>query len=177
MVGYTWQVESLVLGVEADINYLGFSDDSEKAGDDNPLFGPPFDDSFSHNLSFEADWFGTLRGRLGFAADNFLFYGTGGLAYGHLKADSDVRFYDDQTSDLVGRWQGSADDVNWGWTVGGGLEYGIDNWSLGAEYLYVDLGDADWKAGDDEDNFNTSFSSATVDYQFSVVRATLKYRF
>ena len=46
----------------------------------------------------------------------------------------------------LGHWNDSADDVNWGWTIGAGVEYGIDNWSLGLEYLYVDLGEADWDA-------------------------------
>jgi outer membrane immunogenic protein len=118
------------------------------------------------------DWFGTLRGRLGFAADNILFYGTGGLAYGHLNATSDINV---NYGGPVARLQGSVDDVNWGWTVGGGVEYGINNWSLGAEYLYVDLGDADWKM--DNDLPGNFVSSASVDYKFSVVRATLKYRF
>jgi outer membrane immunogenic protein len=175
MLGYNWQMDSIVLGVEADINYLGFSADSDNEYID--FLGGV--DAY-HDLSFEADWFGTLRGRLGFAADNFLFYGTGGLAYGHLEAESDFRVVDGGT---VYRWEGSADDVNWGWTIGAGMEYGIDNWSIGVEYLYVDLGEADWDAdfdgpagglGDTLDDYS---SEGNVDYQFSVVRATAKIRF
>jgi outer membrane immunogenic protein len=171
MLGYNWQMESLVLGVEADINYLGFNGDAEN-NRDNVLGGA---NDAEHDLSYEADWFGTLRGRLGFAADNFLFYGTGGLAYGHLEVESDFRLYNDADV-LQGRWRGSADDVNWGWTIGAGMEYGIDNWSVGVEYLYVDLGEADWEA--DNDLGASLFSSeGNVDYQFSVVRATAKIRF
>jgi opacity protein-like surface antigen len=70
--------------------------------------------------------------------------------------------------------------VNWGWTIGAGMEYGIENWSLGIEYLYVDLGDADWDgdlvefANSNGELFDTKGS---VDYQFSVFRATAKLRF
>lgn len=172
MIGYNWQMESLVLGVEADINYLGFSGDADRDVDGFDVGGI---NSASHKLSFEADWYGTLRGRLGFAADNFLFYGTGGLAYGHLEAESDFRLYDD--GDEVASWKGSADDINWGWTIGAGMEYGIDNWSLGVEYLFVDLGEADWDADSDNAQLDAFNSEGTVDYQFSVVRATAKIRF
>ena len=63
------------------------------------------------------------------------------------------------------------------------MEYGIDNWSLGVEYLFVDLGSAEWD-GDLNGHWQTMNSTAlssegdgNVDYQFSVVRATAKIRF
>ena len=176
MLGYNWQMDSIVLGVEADINYLGFSGEQNREGAIE-VGGGYYQRS---ELSFDADWFGTLRGRLGFAADNILFYGTGGLAYGHMDASSDVRLYNSSSDPtVIGRWEGSADDVNWGWTIGAGMEYGIDNWSLGVEYLYVDLGDADWEADDSAftNSIGQGSSEGSVDYQFSVVRATAKLRF
>lgn len=175
LIGYNWQHDALVFGIEADINYLGFGGEQDSIHENIDGFGL---DATSH-LSLESDWFGTLRGRLGFAADNLLFYGTGGLAYGHMEAESDFRVYDGATE--IGHLNGSADDVNWGWTIGAGMEYGIDNWSLGVEYLYVDLGDADWDADYEGSNTSIDFADATsegsVDYQFSVVRATAKLRF
>lgn len=179
MIGYNWQHDSVVLGLEADISYLGFSGERELTRD-HPLTTLPL--NATHEVSFEADWFGTLRGRLGFAADNLLFYGTGGLAYGHMEASSDLRFYDGTTGletsgNLEGLWEGSVDDVNWGWTIGAGMEYGIDSWSLGVEYLFVDLGDADWNASNKLRGFTDYRSEGSVDYQFSVARATLKYAF
>ena len=183
MLGYNWQMDALVLGVETDFNYLGFSGSSSRDLSDgaSTLFGEPV--TASHKLSYEADWYGTLRGRLGFAADNLLFYGTGGLAYGHMSADS--RAHGSNADGDTASWSGSTDSVNWGWTVGAGMEYGIDNWSLGVEYLYVDLGSDDWSS-----NANVSSGvgpggailddikgNADFDYQFSVVRATAKLRF
>ncbi len=171
MLGYNWQVNQIVVGVETDFNFLGFSDDNERTF----TGASQLPNSVTHKLSFEADWFGTIRGRLGFAADNLLFYGTGGFAYGHMSADSeiDIAFNGQDYS-----FDGNADTVNWGWTAGAGMEYGIDNWSLGVEYLYVDLGSADW---DIDANFDTGRikdgGSGSVDYQFSVVRATAKLRF
>jgi len=79
------------------------------------------------------DFFGTVRGRLGWAFENVLFYGTGGFAY----AGVDHEF-------LVGPLKGnfSDHDVVPGWTAGGGTEWAIDPWTfLRVEALYVDLND------------------------------------
>jgi outer membrane immunogenic protein len=184
LIGYNWQHDSLVFGVEADINYADFSDEiSREFNDvDLPFITGDLTDG-SSNLSFDANWFGTLRGRLGFAADNFLIYGTGGLAYGHLEASADIDLIDDGGETVS--YEASTDATNWGWTAGAGVEYGIGNWSLGLEYLYVDLGSAEWNADLDETVADGNISDAlalvegsgNVDYQFSVVRATAKIRF
>ena len=147
--------------MEADINYLGFGDSNKN--DVSEIFQA--DGAYSRT-SFEADWFGTIRARLGFAVDNVLIYGTGGAAYGHMEADGKLVVGDNV-------WKGSTEATNWGWTVGAGAEYGIDNWSLGLEYLYVDLGDAEWDSNVIEDN---KFKGS-ADYAFSTVRAAVKYRF
>ena len=72
---------------------------------------------------------------------------------------------------LAGR---SAPVWKWGW----------DNWTLGAEYLYVDLGSADFDHRGDladvagERSCDVEITgNANVDYQFSVVRATAKWKF
>ena len=170
IVGYNYQIDQIVLGVEADFNYLGFSDSNSRSVD---IIGLDGIDTITGKSSFEADWFGTIRGRLGYAIDNVLIYGTGGLAYGHMSADGKVTA--SLAGDTVGTWKGSTDSTNWGWTVGGGMEYGIDNWSLGLEYLYVDLGSGEWNGNNDL--FDGSRLKGDADYAFSTVRATVKYRF
>lgn len=183
LMGFNWQHDALVLGVEADINYADFSDEQSQSFNDLDL--PILSDgpiNAETDLSFDANWFGTLRGRIGFAADNFLIYGTGGLAYGHMEAEARVNVGDDSES---AQYTASTDANNWGWTAGAGVEYGIDNWSLGVEYLYVDLGTAEWDADvkgnvsdeDVQDFLADIEGEGEVDYKFSVVRATVKYRF
>src|SRR5581483_2090835 len=77
---------------------------------------------------FSNPWFGTLRGRAGYAYNNFLFYATGGLAYGTLRAES------------LGLL--SENRSGFGWTVGAGVEVGFaPHWNAKIEYLYVDLAD------------------------------------
>jgi outer membrane immunogenic protein len=183
LFGYNWQHDSLVFGVEADINYVGFSEENSREFNDVdfPFITGDSSDG-SSKLSFDANWYGTLRGRLGFAADNLLIYGTGGLAYGHMEASAEAELSDGVESV---RYGASTDSTNWGWTAGAGIEYGIDNWSLGLEYLYVDLGSAEWDADLSETVVDSDISDAIaqitgsgdVDYQFSVVRATAKIRF
>ena len=163
LLGYNYQMDNILFGLEADFNYLGFSDDSNRSF-------PLGNYDFTTKSSFEADWFGTIRGRLGYAFDNLLIYGTGGLAYGHMSADGKV--VQDDAGTLT-TWKGSTETTNWGWTVGGGAEYGIDNWSLGLEYLYVDLGSAEW----DSNVIDSSQLRGDVDYAFSTLRASVKYRF
>ncbi|GAB4066078.1 porin family protein [Ancylobacter sonchi] len=76
--------------------------------------------------TFSLDYFGTVRARLGFAVDQFLIYGTGGFAYGRG---------DYELAGLTNK------QTNTGWTIGAGGEYAFSpNWSVKAEYLYVDLG-------------------------------------
>lgn len=163
LLGYNYQVDRVVMGLEADFNYLGFSDSNNES---YPLGG--YD--ITSKSSFEADWFGTIRARLGYSFDNLLVYGTGGVAYGHMSADGKIAIDDAGT---VTTYKGSTDSTNWGWTIGAGAEYGIDNVSLGVEYLYVDLGSAEWNSNMIDD----SQLKGNVDYAFSTVRATVKYRF
>ena len=71
---------------------------------------------------------------------SFLIYGTGGLAFGQVKSASTVAFT--TTADT---YAGSIDDTRFGWTVGGGGEWMIaPQWSIKAEYLFVDLGRASY---------------------------------
>ena len=148
MIGANWQWETFVLGVEADVNYANFGDDSSDEFIYTPdATGPGFtgQDYIYTNSDVDANWWGTLRARMGFAHDNWLFYGTGGLAWGTIDASARIDYCD--SSDCTGNsWtaRGSESDTLVGWTLGAGMEYGWENWVFGAEYLYVDLGNTDF---------------------------------
>jgi outer membrane immunogenic protein len=116
--GYNWQMGSFVFGVETDFQL--------SAGDGNTRFvgGPVFG-------KVENDWFGTIRGRLGYAVDRWLFYVTGGGAFVHNKLSPVAPFA-----------FGSTSETGWTWTVGAGVEAALwQNWSIKAEYLYLDTPD------------------------------------
>ena len=99
------------------------------------------------------DWLGTVRGRLGYAADRFMPYVTGGLAVGNI------------SHTVAGA--GSTDTTKAGWTLGGGVEAALPVPRLTAkiEYLYVDLGRGGSVLGSD------------AKLNANVVRAGLNYRF
>jgi outer membrane immunogenic protein len=109
--GYNWQSGPWVYGVEADFNLSSAS-------------GTFADYQFSN------PWFGTLRGRAGYAINNVFFYGTAGLAVG---------------IGTVARNGLSDSSGHLGWTIGAGVEFGLaplglsPNWSTKVEYLYVGL--------------------------------------
>ena len=78
-----------------------------------------------------------MRGRLGFVSDRILFYATGGLAVGEV--ESRLAFSENVEANVAQIMSNNTTKA--GWTVGGGIEAALGgNWSVKAEYLYVDLG-------------------------------------
>jgi outer membrane immunogenic protein len=108
-VGYNFQRGSFVFGAEADFQ------------------GAHISDSNSFEKS-EMSWFGTVRGRLGYAFGPALLYGTGGFAFGNVE----------NSIALAGGL--SRSETQTGWVAGGGAEYKVTPaWSAKAEYQYLDL--------------------------------------
>jgi outer membrane immunogenic protein len=122
-VGYNWQFNSLVAGLEADLEANGARGTTVVAG-----FGGPYYQRSRGN------WQGSVRARLGFAADRALFYVTGGLAV------SDYSYaigFTPTTSAPFHRYGATRA----GWTVGAGVEYAFaPNWTGRVEYRYADFG-------------------------------------
>lgn len=185
MIGANWQIDSFVLGVEADVNYANFGDSNTRdlSAIAQDAFGDDTINASSH-AEFDANWWGTVRGRMGFAVDNVLFYGTGGLAWGTIDASARIDACWDVGCTESASIRGSESDTNIGWTVGAGMEWGWDSWTFGAEYLYVDLGSSDFDHRGDLADLNAILPAdvelsghSDVDYQFSVVRATAKWKF
>jgi outer membrane immunogenic protein len=97
----------------------------------------------NEQVSTKLDSLATFRGRAGFAWNQFFLYGTGGLAVGDVRSNTNVTF---GTFPVLPVYNGAVhigSGSSWqvGWTAGVGGEYAFNsNWSLKAEYLYVDLG-------------------------------------
>ena len=129
--GYNWQFNQWVLGLEADIDY------SDMGGSESLVTNRPGFAVGRYLSSSEINWLGTLRGRAGFAVDRALFYATGGLAVGGVKDTFSWGF-----PSVSQVFAGSNSDTKWGWTVGGGVEFAVnDHFTLGGQVLYFDLGD------------------------------------
>jgi outer membrane immunogenic protein len=179
-IGYNWQASTaVVLGIEADIqasDIKGSTGCIVTCGTQLvtapvgilPFFPVVFtDDSVRHKI----DWFGTVRGRLGYSTGPSLFYVTGGLAYGDVQRSGNVV---GRTTVIgvpavtINSFAGSynVSTVKTGWTIGAGLESKIwNNWSVKAEYLYVDL-------GSNTDVFNTRYTTGGGGAVVGAVAAT-----
>jgi outer membrane immunogenic protein len=86
-----------------------------------------------------------FRGRVGWAFDSVLVYGTGGLAV--TKFDITKSFSWDLNDGcptlgtLFNCHNGGTSGTRTGWTAGGGVEWAFaPRWSLKAEYLFADFG-------------------------------------
>jgi outer membrane immunogenic protein len=144
-IGCNRQFGSFVLGAEADFNWSGLRTSVN-------AFYPPFASvstggftisRANENISTRMDWFSTVRARGGFAFDRWLVFATGGLAIGHFRSNTSVIYGADGTSPVFANSQhiGSNERTRLGFAVGGGVEYAFDNnWSLKAEYLFMDFG-------------------------------------
>ncbi|MFT4119380.1 outer membrane protein [Bradyrhizobium sp.] len=131
--GYNFQNGPWVFGVEGDIQAAGADD----------TFAP---------WKFSNPWFGTLRGRAGYAFSNVLFYGTAGLAFGELRGQT---------------FGWTESHTTAGWTIGAGVEVGLaPNWSAKLEYLYIDLSTSQF-----------AITGVSNGYSASVVRAGVNYHF
>jgi outer membrane immunogenic protein len=131
--GYNWQSGAFVFGAEGDLQFTTADD----------TFAP---------YKFSNPWFGTIRGRVGYAMNNVLLYGTGGLAFGELHGENLLR---------------TESHTNPGWTVGAGAEFAFaPKLSAKVEYLYVNLSSS-----------NFAITSTSNSYNFGVIRAGINYHF
>jgi outer membrane immunogenic protein len=126
-VGYNYMAwPHIVLGIEADFSAA----DIKATSVSTTATG-------TSSTSSKDDWFGTMRGRVGYAFDNWLLYGTGGFAWMHDTSTRTVLA--SVVPALVGQ-SASASSTLTGWTVGGGVEVGITaNWIARLEYLHMDF--------------------------------------
>jgi outer membrane immunogenic protein len=134
-VGYNWQVNGFVFGVEAD---AAWSDVDDNATDTIII---PFiiDIPVSTQVEVEMDWLATIRGRVGYAWDRFLVYGTGGAAFAHVSTDVDQFIFGFPTG------SDSASATHTGWAAGIGVEAMVtEKISVKFEYLHADFGDEDY---------------------------------
>jgi outer membrane immunogenic protein len=142
-IGYNFQTGSWLWGVEGDADYSGIKGSA--------------DCGVGVNCETKNSWLATARARIGYAGwNNWLPYITGGGAMGDIKATNVF---------------GTANKAKIGWTAGAGIEYAMwTNWSIKAEYLYVDLGSFDC-------GIACGVAPDNVSFKANVVRAGLNYRF
>ena len=147
-VGFNWQSGQWVFGLEFSGSAVGLD-----GNHNHPILG-----------RFESDVGGLFlfTGKLGIAWSNVLAYVTGGGAWVHTSHTL--------TAPLLG--SATVDADRWGWTIGGGLEFGFaQNWSLALQYNLIHL-----------DERSTNFTvqnpiTVNIDQKVNLATARLNYRF
>jgi len=181
--GYNWQADKIVFGVEVDFGAFGLRA-SRQASGVYPVatFAGVGGKSFTVGSSISTDWLFTARGRLGWTTSHWLLFVTGGLALTNM--ETAISFSD--TNALGGfagaTGAGSSSSDKLGWTIGAGAEYAVNkNWSVKAEYLYVDFGSITASAqvthGLSAFAGYSNLLSTSTDLKSHVARVGINYKF
>ena len=177
--GYNYQFGAAVAGVELDWEYFKRTSSlGPSAGLTSDITGPgrPFVQApllVSNEVA--STWLATIRGRLGFAWDRLLLYGTGGVAF------TDVRYTQTVTTSLLitgATVVNVVTETKSGVTVGGGAEYALwNNLTLRAEYLYAQFTGVSGASVLQFQNSSNQVAGSTGNLHDHIVRVGLNYKF
>src|SRR5262249_19631507 len=170
-IGYDQQFGSWVLGVVADIQASDFKASALVV---TPLATTGA--NANESLSAKIDWFGTVRGKAGFAVNDWLFYGTGGLAYGDTKSTIGFGCTPGGANCTNVAFAGSTSEVRGGWAAGAGIAKAFGNWNVGLEYLHMDLGRSSVTALSTNGLFTTTSITESQRFVEDMVRLTVNYK-
>ena len=155
--GFNWQIDSLLLGLEADLSWGGID------GGFNAVDLP--NTNYFFNADSEIDYLASIRARAGLTWDQVLFYATGGIAFTSMDTK------------IISDWNGNIENYNnstshTGWVAGGGVEVKVTNNVTGRlEFLHYEFG---------EDDFSVDRGyvlEGDVDLDVNVVRAGVNVLF
>jgi opacity protein-like surface antigen len=169
-IGFNKQWGGFVLGAEADYDFTGGAEATKSASGNN--FGTGVTVTGTQQLQS----LGTMRLKVGFAPiDDLLIYATGGLAFGTTNMSTNVQF------DTGVDYAGNSGSFAVGYALGGGVEYAFDaNWSVGAQFLYYDLGRSSAVGTANvivPPPFASPDADASAEFKGYVLRLTLNYEF
>jgi outer membrane immunogenic protein len=169
--GYNQQFGQFVLGLETDFDWSNIGG----SGGQNLTLGPF---ALTTTGSQQLDWIGTLRARSGWlVTPSTLLYATGGLAYGSVNSATSITLVTPKVTYVA-----AADTTSTqvGWVVGAGIEQALfTNWSVKAEYDYVDLGSISNSFGTTlgtKPGIPVNFTS-NQDLRYQTVKVGLNYHF
>jgi outer membrane immunogenic protein len=154
--GVNYQIAEYVFGIEGDGDWTNLRGNSgSTCGAISAVVAPPL------GFQTQSQWLATVRGRVGYAFDRILLYGTAGAAFGNVQTGLNPP----STFDSA---------VEAGWTVGAGIEVAFaQNWTAKAEYLFVDLPNATCTTAAN----CGGAAGSIVSFNENVIRAGINYKF
>ena len=179
-VGYNYQFGQsfagggLVLGVEADIAYTDVGRTSAFVVNGTTTL-----------LNANLNYLGTVRGRVGYAFDRLLIYGTGGFAFGDVSTSANF------LTAGIPSFYGRRTDTETGYAYGGGVEYAIPTDSflsfvnffkssavtIKAEYIHYDLGSRNQSVAATGAFGNTGAYTQRIRTDGDIIRGGINYKF
>ena len=169
-IGFNLQRGSIVFGLEADASWSDVNGSGSFVTDGTAID----DDVYTWDVDAELEYFGTVRGRLGFLpTPRLLLYATGGYAWGKTNM-SMVTSHENAPQQVAPHvtGSGSISETHHGWAAGAGGEFMLtENWTGRAEWLHVDLGETSSKA------IANGTDSFPADLTFDVFRVGVNYKF
>jgi outer membrane immunogenic protein len=164
--GFNYQIQQVVIGAEGTFTWSNISGTQVTAS----ALLVPF--SVSESSTSTPRWYATATGKIGFAANDFLFYAKGGAAW--MGAN-----YTQAIAAGVGNVSSQTiSDTRSGFTVGGGIEFGMtENLSARLEYDYLNFGTKTYTFA----NLNTPAAALVLPVAIrsstSLITAGINYRF
>jgi outer membrane immunogenic protein len=155
-IGANYQIGQYVFGIEGDGDWTNLRGNSGLTCGAISAVVPPPD-----GCQTQSEWLATLRGRVGYAFDRILLYGTAGAAFGNIQTGLNPPSTFDNSTEA-------------GWTVGAGIEFAFaQNWTAKVEYLFVDLPNgACTTVGN-----CAGAAGSIVSFNESVIRAGVNFKF
>jgi outer membrane immunogenic protein len=156
-IGYNWQIQNLVWGAEADISWSHVNGSATLPGTCGAGNG---------SVCFtNMQWFTTERGRMGWAMDNWLVYGTVGVIGANIKSGQISC-----ATPLVGAQASCGTITEWSAVGGAGVEVMFaPHWSGKLEYLYTSFGS--------KQAYTVFVPVLTKEANVSILRAGINYHF
>lgn len=183
-LGYNWPSGKIFLGLESDIQFTDLKDNAA-LNTINPVTGYPGNPMSANVRQVNTvDYLVTLRGRIGYVNDQWLLYGTGGVAVGRVNTNINYKgSYLSAPTIVFDDLNAGSRSTRLGFVLGAGAEYAIaKNWAVRVEYLYYDLGKSSQSYNVTSRAPATGFVAsssalATTDWTLSTLRVGISYRF
>lgn len=151
--GINWQTGAFVFGIEGEFDWVNGKSTRGLIGTN--LWGDG-----------GTDWMATIAGRIGYAADNVLWYAKGGAGW----VNNTATIYNGAGTTL---WTASETSV--GWLIGAGVEVGLTpNWTTKLEYQYLNLDN--W-TGTCINALCTGAGTVSVSRDIQTLKAGINYKF
>lgn len=154
MIGYNYQMDDVVFGLEADGSFINTDPVHRELGGNQD------------RVDQDIKWMSTVRARLGWARNNTLFYGTAGVAF----AKSQLHISNNPPAPLI-PVDAKASKNHVGFVVGGGIEHGFSQSLLARlEYQYARFNKKTY-------SFSTGDTVKTGIDNMHMIRAGVAYKF